>query len=498
MMDATTLKEKMQKIIEYYQPYGSTIIKVKDKIIFEDYFGWETKDKSPITKDTLYNIELQSKFLLTLATMKLVEQKLLKLNTKLSTLLNLTGEVGQLSVRKILLCKDQLLDFNSQRLQEMNRDEEYQKLDPIEKKLQDFCLTARQITDQEYHNFLAQQPLKGVVDIDTDCRRYILKQIIQKITKKDFFDYLQEDIFSKLDITIYRNFNYQVANYTSRFSDSKMRLITLKDPLVATIGLKMGDLAKFLEAFFHGTIINEESLKFLGPKRHNFGLLIDYEKGFYGVQMEFLTTTFQGYYNKQQDTLLILALNHKGLLIPGPVNDESYIGDLLRLVNEYNFQYSHPTLVPLTSKWIHSAIEIELKPEQYRYVCNGAATIAWCSVYAKNKLMVLVDNEIAVGLCSLYQDKTKNYYSIDSVMVDKKYQNLGYGKQIIQQSLAILQKKGCKVINIGVSMENIAAYHIYLNAGFKIKNMDAWGYDLVWEDSYLASPIPGLAKLNDQ
>lgn len=68
-------------------------------------------------------------------------------------------------------------------------------------------------------------------------------------------------------------------------------------------------------------------------------------------------------------------------------------------------------------------------------------------------------------------DSTNEKYYIESVLIDKKYQQRGFGKIMMIKGIEHLKSLGCKHLSIGVNRFNIAAQNLYKSVGFKEKTV---------------------------
>ncbi len=91
-----------------------------------------------------------------------------------------------------------------------------------------------------------------------------------------------------------------------------------------------------------------------------------------------------------------------------------------------------------------------------------------------------MDQGIYVGTVTLYIDKKGQSFTITNVLVDKRFQNRGYGKAMIRLSLDILKRFGASTITLWVDRANVTAYKAYASVGFKIKGTYPSSYEMVF------------------
>jgi ribosomal protein S18 acetylase RimI-like enzyme len=78
---------------------------------------------------------------------------------------------------------------------------------------------------------------------------------------------------------------------------------------------------------------------------------------------------------------------------------------------------------------------------------------------------VLYDNENPVGYCIATIINSSG--ELDSLYIDKKYQKLGYGNELISRSLYWLEKRNCDEINVSVASGHESVFGFYEKHGFR-------------------------------
>ncbi len=132
--------------------------------------------------------------------------------------------------------------------------------------------------------------------------------------------------------------------------------------------------------------------------------------------------------------------------------------------------------IPITKENWETALELEVHPEQQKFVPSPAESIA--SAYIKpwdealDPYAIMLDDKI-IGLfyLSYTPDSIDNYW-IGGFFIDKKYQGNGYGKSSLKEILEFIPTihPNCQQMKLTVEKENIVAITLYESIGFITNN----------------------------
>ena len=129
------------------------------------------------------------------------------------------------------------------------------------------------------------------------------------------------------------------------------------------------------------------------------------------------------------------------------------------------------TLVELreiTKDNLEEVLALDVCDYQKSFVSSTAASLAQAYVYKETAFpfAVYADNTL-VGFIMLGYYQTRNQYTLWKFLIDKEYQNKGYGKEALKQGILYLQNTfQAKEIYTGVSIGNEQAKHVYKSLGF--------------------------------
>ncbi len=122
----------------------------------------------------------------------------------------------------------------------------------------------------------------------------------------------------------------------------------------------------------------------------------------------------------------------------------------------------------ITKDNLEEVLALEVYEHQKGYVSSTAASLAQAYVYKDTAFpfAVYADNTL-IGFIMLGYYEARNQYTLWKFLIDKKYQNKGYGKEALKQGIQYLQNTfHAKEIYTGVSVGNEQAKHIYKSLGF--------------------------------
>lgn len=113
-------------------------------------------------------------------------------------------------------------------------------------------------------------------------------------------------------------------------------------------------------------------------------------------------------------------------------------------------------------------ISLEVAPEQNEFVASNAVSIAQAKVQPECLPYAVYSDEELVGFVMYCVDVDDNEYWLYRLMIDRKHQGKGYGKEALKIVLNNMKKdKSRNKIYLGVHLESKAAVGLYESLGFK-------------------------------
>jgi diamine N-acetyltransferase len=121
----------------------------------------------------------------------------------------------------------------------------------------------------------------------------------------------------------------------------------------------------------------------------------------------------------------------------------------------------------ITKENFWECIELSVAQDQTNFVTSNAISIAQSKVQPECIPLAVYDNDIMVGFLMYCIDEDDGEYWIYRMMVDEKYQSKGYGKQMMEKLLGLIQQdRTHNKIFLGVHKESIKAVKLYERFGF--------------------------------
>ena len=126
-------------------------------------------------------------------------------------------------------------------------------------------------------------------------------------------------------------------------------------------------------------------------------------------------------------------------------------------------------LEPVTRENLDAVLALRVHEAQAGFVSTTAESLAQAYVYKETAFPFAVyDGETVVGFIMLGYYEAKSYYTLWKLVIDRKYQNMGYGRAAMSLGVAFLRNaQGADAIYTGVSPGNAAAKALYRSFGFQ-------------------------------
>ena len=140
----------------------------------------------------------------------------------------------------------------------------------------------------------------------------------------------------------------------------------------------------------------------------------------------------------------------------------------LREINQNNFE---------------AVIKLSVSKCQESFVSTPVYSLAQTWIYQKTAFpfAIYADNTL-VGFVMLGYYEAKKQYTLWKFLIDKDYQNRGYGRKALELALKyLIETFDAREIYTGVALENEVAKHLYQSVGFTEtglveNNMEEMGY----------------------
>lgn len=126
-------------------------------------------------------------------------------------------------------------------------------------------------------------------------------------------------------------------------------------------------------------------------------------------------------------------------------------------------------LRPVTKENIDDILALRVEEGQERFVSSTAESLAQAYVYAETAYPFGVyDGEELVGFIMMGYYEAKKYYTLWKFLIDRRYQNKGYGRKALMLGLDFVKERfQVKEIYTGVTPGNTVAKKLYESVGFR-------------------------------
>ena len=260
---------------------GSLSIREGDKVVFSKAYGFADADqKVKADNETKYKVGSISKIFTAVITMQLIEEKKLRLETKLSKYFPKIENADKISIEDLLHHRSGILDYINQdslTQEELNAPDLKQA---ILNKIINYKSLAEPNTKFEYSN----------------SNYFLLGSIIETITKKSFAENVETRIVNKIGLknTYYPSEQVNISNkesYSYLFDGSKWeKTEEWRNDIAFAAGAVIStpnDLTAFLYELFEGKLVKKSSLEGMKELKDSYGKAL--------IQMPFGERKFYGH-----------------------------------------------------------------------------------------------------------------------------------------------------------------------------------------------------------
>ena len=126
-------------------------------------------------------------------------------------------------------------------------------------------------------------------------------------------------------------------------------------------------------------------------------------------------------------------------------------------------------LKPIIAENLNEVLALRIEDSQAGFVSSVAESLAQAYAYRDTAFPFAVySGHEAVGFIMLGYYEKKRYYTLWKLLIDRQYQNKGFGREALEQGIAFLKSRfHVKEIYTGVLPQNAVAKHLYSSVGFQ-------------------------------
>ena len=482
--DKTNIKSLIQEVADRWSYSGFFTLYGEGEKLFSEFYGFEKRNISKKkNENTRYLLDEQNMFFAKLSILMEVSRENIKLSDKITKYIPELKHGEKITIRNLLKNESGLFDYyhnhlmvrfeNSDELKGLPEHDRVRKEHIVGYENRDFITVLGIINDKEL-NF---EPGKDTRYSSTDS--IIINEVLRRVTGFNTFDYLKKNVFDVLGMdsveygTITESLSFMTHNLTEHVS------VPVDFTVEGVFSVKNRDLEKLMIALLEKRFLSETVWKTALKKNRNGNcILYDTAGGYHNTGIEFLgySVTFYLDFDKM---IAYSCVSNEQQLYKFTDNNWSYYRKEFRNVITSVMTYPENTkMVKLSKKNFWNTLDISVKPEQNQFVLDAKASVALGLFYKTQQIFVQMEGDVVVGLLVLDIDKKKGHYHISIVIIDKKFQNKGFGKLMVKWAVEKLKEEGATSLTIGVNRKNIAAKKVYMSAGFKPKSVYSGGMEL--------------------
>ena len=108
-------------------------------------------------------------------------------------------------------------------------------------------------------------------------------------------------------------------------------------------------------------------------------------------------------------------------------------------------------------------LSLQISEEQKDFVSSPVYALAQAYVYYKTAYpFAIYNDDVIIGFIMFGFYESRNKYTLWKFLIDKQYQNKGYGKEALLQGIQYVKEQfRCTELYAGVAIENQIAEHLY-------------------------------------
>lgn len=130
-------------------------------------------------------------------------------------------------------------------------------------------------------------------------------------------------------------------------------------------------------------------------------------------------------------------------------------------------------LKKVTSDNLEDVLKLEVSKNQENFVSTTVYSLAQAYVYRETAFpFAIYDDDILVGFIMFGFYELRNQYTLWKFLIDKKYQNKGYGTTALLLGIEYMKKEhGIEEMYTGVALGNEVAERLYKSVGFQLTGL---------------------------
>lgn len=142
------------------------------------------------------------------------------------------------------------------------------------------------------------------------------------------------------------------------------------------------------------------------------------------------------------------------------------------------------TLREITPENFWDIIALHVDPDQEKLVLSNAVSIAQAKVQPECIPLAIYSDDTPVGFLMYCVDRDDNEYWLYRIMIDRRHQGKGYGRQAMEQVIQIMGEDTDRHrIYLGVHRDGGSSVKLYESLGFRFTG-DVYGEEHIMVREY--------------
>ena len=479
------LNHQLTEVANNWDISGSVFVLQKNDTLYEKSFGFSDRDKGlQTTSQSRYLLHSESEFFTALSIFLLIDQNRLKLSDKLAKYIPEYPLCGGITIKHLIKSNSGIPDFFYNCLMvAFDQDPEYKALDdiariPVEKKAY-----YENSNFQAVLSLIKSLPLEykpGTKDMTpSQSNSIFLAEIVRRITGGSVFDFLDAHLFSSLHMhSVLQGDCADTVSYAV-FRETTLVRLPLDYFVEGLLTVTPEDMKKLLAALCKRELFSEALWsKILKKDSEGNGLLFENANGYDCADVSFLGYGFYCYFNHASGTAFASLVNEDQKMTFSEGTWHYFRRDSREAIDAALTYPLNTKIVKIAKSNFWDALNLKVTKDQAEFVLEAKSSVAMGLMYKTKKTFVQMEGNTCVGLLVLDINPKKDYYHIDIILIDKRYQGRGYGKHMLKFAVEALKAAGAKSLKIGVNRFNYGAQKIYMDAGFTPKSIYEEGMEL--------------------
>ncbi|MDD3191984.1 MAG: GNAT family N-acetyltransferase, partial [Bacilli bacterium] len=312
--------------------------------------------------------------------------------------------------------------------------------------------------------------LPGQRDYDWSLTNIIfLIEVVKRISGMDIFAFLKQEAFDPWGMNyVCLGYHPTTVSYGC-MKDTVLVRLPYCEQLDHAVTVTIADMKALMKALVNRKTFKKAAWnKALTFTKEGFNMLAENANGICCATATLFGYEMNLYFDWHIQLSYVHLCNEMQILIRNEDEIRYFRKEMRELIEMETTYPKFTKLMPYCEQTAWGAMDLKVDETQRSYVFDAKTTLCFALIKPKvRKTYVLTEGMRAVGLLVLGIDRKNDYFHIDVILIDKRYQHRGFGKIMLQKALRILKAKGAKKIEIGVNRNNTAAYKLYLSAGFK-------------------------------